>query len=173
MVAGIRTPMTLADMKVVLPEVFKSLMEIERVLEQHYRDVQDIEFIVQNGILYILQTRNAKRTAQAAVKIAVSMVQEKMITEREAIMRIDANQMDYFLHLMVDNRYLKEHEEEVMKSCYLATGLAALAGAACGKVVFTNEEAARCAGKGEDVILCREADDIGGLQASEGHRAVQ
>jgi pyruvate,orthophosphate dikinase len=172
--------MTLADMKVVLPEVFKSLMEIERVLEQHYRDVQDIEFIVQNGILYILQTRNAKRTAQAAVKIAVSMMQEKMITEREAIMRIDANQMDYFLHLMdyflhlmVDNRYLKEHEEEVMKSCYLATGLAALAGAACGKVEFTNEEAARCAGKGEDVILCREADDIGGLQASEGHRAVQ
>lgn len=106
-VAGIRTPMQITDLANEQPSVYETLVHIEKLLENHYRNMQDIEFTIENGVLYILQTRNGKRTAQAAVRIAIDMVHEKLISEREALMRIDAKQMDYFLHPMIDQSYGK------------------------------------------------------------------
>lgn len=106
-VAGIRTPMQITDLANEQPSVYETLVHIEKLLEKHYRNMQDIEFTIENGVLYILQTRNGKRTAQAAVRIAIDMVHEKLISEREALMRIDAKQMDYFLHPMIDSSYGK------------------------------------------------------------------
>ena len=102
MVAGIRTPVPVEELRKELPNAYDTLVQIEKILERHYRDMQDIEFTIQNGTLYILQTRSGKRTARAAVRIAVAMVQEGLITEREALLRIDAEQMTFFLHPMID-----------------------------------------------------------------------
>lgn len=101
-ISGIRTPVSLKDLRSDLPSAYDTLVHIEKILERHYRDMQDIEFTIQNGTLYILQTRSGKRTARAAVRIAVSMVQEGLITEREALLRIDPEQMTFFLHPMID-----------------------------------------------------------------------
>ena len=106
-VAGIRNPMKISDLSHEQPSVYETLVHIAKLLEQHYRNMQDIEFTIENGVLYILQTRNGKRTAQAAVRIAIDMVHEKLISEREALMRIDAQQMDYFLHPMIDPSFGK------------------------------------------------------------------
>lgn len=166
-VAGIRTPMTVQDLQLEQPTVYDQLSHIERLLERHYRDMQDIEFTVENGVLFILQTRRGKRTALAAVRIAVSMVQEKLITERDALMRIDPYQMDFFLHPMID----PVCDPETLSDRFIGEGLAASAGAACGVLAFTCEDAEEFRKNKVNCILCRNetsADDIAGLNAAIG-----
>lgn len=168
-VAGIRTPMTLLELKADLPAVYDELKDIACKLEMHYKDVQDLEFTVENGQLFILQTRTAKRTAHAAVRIAVSLVDEKLITEREALMRIEASQMDFFMHPMVDPACLTSRPviEKIV-----GRGLAASAGCAVGHLIFSNEAAEQYLEQGQkDTILCRfetSADDIAGMNAAGG-----
>ena len=161
-VAGIRTPQPITQLEKVMPDAYKQLKKITTQLESHYRDVQDFEFTIQESKLYMLQTRTGKRTAQAAVKIAVDMVKEKFITRDEALMRILPSDLDQLLHPRID----PEAETEV-----IARGLAASPGAASGKVVFHADEAVRLAEKGEKTILVRmetNPDDIAGMIASEG-----
>ena len=161
-VAGIRTPQPITQLEKVMPDAYKQLKKITSQLESHYRDVQDFEFTIQESKLYMLQTRNGKRTAEAAVKIAVDMVKEKLITKDEALMRIVPSDLDQLLHPRID----PEAEVEV-----IAKGLAASPGAASGKVVFHADEAVRLAEKGEKTILVRmetNPDDIAGMIASEG-----
>ncbi|MCC6963681.1 MAG: pyruvate, phosphate dikinase [candidate division Zixibacteria bacterium] len=161
-VAGIRTPQPITQLEKVMPEAYKQLRKITTQLEQHYRDVQDFEFTIQEGRLYMLQTRTGKRTAQAAVKIAVDMVGEKLITRDEALMRIDPTELDQLLHPRID---------PTAKLEVIAKGLAASPGAASGKVVFHADEAVRLAERGEKTILVRmetNPDDIAGMIASEG-----
>lgn len=175
--------MTLEELRKVIPRAYDNLVHFEKFLERHYRDMQDIEFTIQNKVLYILQTRSGKRTAKAAVRIAVSMVQEGLITEREAILRIDPEQMTFFLHPMIDPKISTSGELPIQQKnsnfdltilldldlsseCF-GHGLAASAGAATGIVVFTCEESIEMHKRGFNSILCREqtsADDIGGLQ---------
>ncbi len=160
-VAGIRTPQPIKELANEMPSQFKKLKDITSRLEKHYRDIQDFEFTIQEGELYMLQTRNGKRTVQAAVKIAVDMVKEKLITKEEAIMRIDPLQIDHMLHPRLDPRA----EYEVV-----AKGLAASPGAVSGKVYFTSEDAVKHSNK-ESTILVREEtnpDDIEGMNASVG-----
>eukprot|EP00600_Ochromonadales_sp_CCMP1393_P008438 CAMPEP_0174954150 /NCGR_PEP_ID=MMETSP0004_2-20121128/265_1 /TAXON_ID=420556 /ORGANISM="Ochromonas sp., Strain CCMP1393" /LENGTH=988 /DNA_ID=CAMNT_0016201933 /DNA_START=1859 /DNA_END=4825 /DNA_ORIENTATION=- len=169
-VSGVRTPMKLTELRTHQPQVYDSLRVIEGKLERHYRDMQDLEFTVENGTLFILQTRTGKRTARAAVHIAAAMVRERLITEREALLRINPSQMDFFLHPMIDPEFANEDDPKVAERI-LGKGLAASAGAATGKVVFSCEEAEACQRRGEDCILVRfetSADDIGGLQAAKG-----
>jgi pyruvate,orthophosphate dikinase len=160
-VAGIRTPQPLEEMKSRLPQAFEQLLETMRRLEEHYRDMQDIEFTVEEGQLYLLQTRAAKRTAAAALKAAVEMVDEGLITREEAVSRIDPDQLDQLLHPMLD----ASSDYEVATK-----GLNASPGAASGKIVFTADEAAE-RGPHEDVILVRwetTPDDIHGMIAAKG-----
>jgi pyruvate, orthophosphate dikinase len=161
-VAGIRTPKPIAAMATDLPKAYRQFEQIARKLEKHYRDVQDMEFTIERGKLYMLQTRSGKRTAEAAVKIAVDMVRERLITRREAVLRVEPGQVDQLLHRRIDPK-AKVH--------VLATGLAASPGAAYGKAVFDADRAEEMAKKGEKVILVRietNPDDVHGMIAAEG-----
>ena len=161
-VAGIRTPLPLSNLKNDLPEVYKELIRIVTILEKHYRDVQDYEFTIEKGKLYLLQTRTGKRTAQAALKIAVDMVEEGIINKEEAILRVEPNQLNQLLHRRIDPQAKVE---------VIAKGLPASPGAAYGKVVFTADEAEVLGKKGESVILVRTEttpDDIHGMVEAQG-----
>lgn len=161
-VAGIRTPMPVAELERRMPDVYQQLVEIYQKLEKHYRDMQDIEFTVQEGKLYMLQTRSGKRTAQAAVKIAVDMVHEGLIDKKTALLRIEPKQLDQLLHKMIDPKAKYE---------VLTKGLPASPGAAVGRVVFTADEAEEWAKRGEKVILVRaetSPEDIGGMNVAQG-----
>ncbi|MGQ4893237.1 MAG: pyruvate, phosphate dikinase [Candidatus Njordarchaeia archaeon] len=164
-VAGIRTPKPIEELKNELPEVYKQLVEVARKLEQHYKDMQDIEFTVERGKLWLLQTRTGKRTAKAAIKIAVDMAKEGIITKDEAIMRIKPEILEGILHRQVDPK-ARENNTPIAK------GLAASPGAAVGEVVFSSEEAERLVKENnKKVILVRPEttpDDIGGMNAAEG-----
>ena len=160
-VAGIRTPHPITSLGKEMPSVYKQLRQITSKLEHHYRDVQDFEFTIEKGKLYMLQTRTGKRTAQAAVNIAVQMVKEKLITKEEALMRLDPHQIDQLLHPIIDPK---------AKIKVVAKGLPASPGAATGKAVFTADEAAKLGGT-EKVILVRMEtvpDDIHGMDAAQG-----
>ncbi len=161
-VAGIRTPLPIAELRNISPQAYDELVEIGLSLERHYRDMQDVEFTIQDGKLYMLQTRNGKRTGQAAVRIAVEMVEERLIDKKTALTRVPANDLDQLLHPSVD----PDANVEV-----IAQGLPASPGAAVGKVVFTALHAEELAAKGEKVILVRaetSPEDIGGMDAAEG-----
>jgi pyruvate,orthophosphate dikinase len=161
-VAGIRTPEPIDVLAKKWPVVYKQLDKLRLRLENHYRDMQDIEFTIQEGKLYILQTRTGKRTAAAAVRIAVELVKEKMLTRDQAILRVDPKQLDQLLHPTFDPKQKKE---------IIAKGLPASPGAATGKVVFTAEDAEAWAEKGEQVILVRietSPEDIGGMNVAKG-----
>jgi pyruvate,orthophosphate dikinase len=161
-VAGIRTPHQIRDMKKELPRVFGQLMRITAKLEKHYKDVQDFEFTIEGNILYMLQTRNGKRTAAAAVKIAVDMVKEKLITKEEALLRLEPQQIDQLLHPVIDPK---------AKLDVVAKGLPASPGAATGAVVFHADKAVEWATEGKDVILVRKEtspDDIHGMDVARG-----
>ncbi len=161
-VAGIRTPQPISELERQMPEVYRQLVEIYQKLERHYRDMQDIEFTIEEGKLYMLQTRTGKRTAQAAVRIAVEMVREGLIDERTAVTRVEPAQLDQLLHPRID----PDQDLEV-----IAKGLPASPGAAVGEVVFTAEHAIEEVAKGRKVILVRaetSPDDVGGMHAAEG-----
>ena len=161
-VSGVRNTLDLADLRDVMPEAHEQLMEILRTLEGHYKDMQDTEFTVEEGQLYMLQTRNAKRPAQAAVRFAVDAVKEGLLTKAEAIATIDAERLDALLHPTFD----PDAEFAV-----LARGVAASPGAATGEIVFTADEAVQAGEDGRDVILVRpftEADDVSGFHAAKG-----
>lgn len=161
-VAGIRTPEPISQLKDEMPKVFAQLEEVYRKLENHYQNMQDIEFTVEKNQLYMLQTRNGKRTAKAAVKIACDMYEEGLIDKKTAVMRVAPSQVDQLLHPMID-------PDEKYKA--VAKGLPASPGAAVGKVVFTADDAENMAAKGEKVILVRNEtspEDIGGMDAAEG-----
>jgi pyruvate,orthophosphate dikinase len=161
-VAGIRTPNPIETLQKDMPEVFKQFTEVCQQLERHYRDMQDIEFTVEHSKLFILQTRNGKRTAQAALRIAVEMVEEGVLTQKEAIGRVEPEQLDQLLHRRLDDRYEKS---------VLAKGLPASPGAATGQVVFDPDEAERLNKEGAKVILVRTEttpDDIHGIIAAQG-----
>ena len=170
-VAGVRTPMHIAEMEQKFPEAFEEFKKVCQTLENHYRDMQDMEFTVEHGKLYMLQTRNGKRTAQAALKIACDLVDEGMRTEEEAVLMIDPRNLDTLLHPQFDVDVLKN-------STPIGKGLGASPGAACGKVVFTAEDAEKLGigGKGEKVILVRletSPEDISGMKAAQGILTVR
>ena len=168
-VAGVRTPMPIAQMEEKFPEAFKQFTEVCSILENHYRDMQDMEFTVEHGKLYMLQTRNGKRTAQAALKIACDLVDEGMRTEQEAVLMIDPRNLDTLLHPQFDAKALKA-------ATPMGKGLGASPGAACGKVVFTAEDAEAWNNKGEKVVLVRletSPEDITGMKASQGILTVR
>ncbi len=170
-VAGVRTPEPITKLKEDLPECYEEFMRLANKLEEHYRDMQDMEFTIQEGKLYFLQTRNGKRTAHAAIKIACDLVDEGMITTEEAVMRIDAKSLDQLLHPTFDPKALKEAEE-------IGEALPASPGAAAGKVVFTAERAKELGkgGNGERVVLVRletTPEDIEGMVASQGILTVR
>ncbi|MBQ3511780.1 MAG: pyruvate, phosphate dikinase [Bacilli bacterium] len=170
-VAGVRTPMHINEMAEKFPEAFEQFKEVCDTLEKHYRDMQDMEFTVEHGKLYMLQTRNGKRTAQAALKIACDLVDEGMRTEEEAVLMIDPRNLDTLLHPQFDVDALK-------KATPAGKGLGASPGAACGKVVFTAEDAAiqGIGGKGEKVVLVRletSPEDITGMKAAQGILTVR
>ena len=168
-VAGVRTPMPIAQMEEKFPEAFKQFTEVCGILENHYRDMQDMEFTVEHGKLYMLQTRNGKRTAQAALKIACDLVDEGMRTEQEAVLMIDPRNLDTLLHPQFDAKALKA-------ATPMGKGLGASPGAACGKVVFTAEDAEAWNAKGEKVVLVRletSPEDITGMKASQGILTVR
>src|SRR3954462_14400461 len=161
-VSGVRNTLDISELKDVMPEAYDELMDILRTLERHYKDMQDTEFTVEEGQLYMLQTRNAKRPAQAAVRFAVDAVNEDLLTREEALQTIDADTLEALLHPMFD----PNAEFEV-----LATGVAAAPGAAVGEIVFRADEAVQAAEDGKDVILVRpftEADDVAGFFAAKG-----
>ncbi|MBR5942942.1 MAG: pyruvate, phosphate dikinase, partial [Clostridia bacterium] len=171
-VAGVRTPMPIAKMAEVFPEVFKQFNEICSILENHYHDMQDMEFTIENEKLYMLQTRNGKRTAAAAIKIACDLIDEGQITEEEAVMQIDAKSLDMLLHPTFDIEDLKAAD----KSNVIGKGIAASPGAATGTVVFTAEDAVEHGKKGEKVILVRletSPEDIEGMKYSQGILTVR
>ena len=168
-VAGVRTPSPISQLEQDMPEVYKQFAEIADRLEKHYKDMQDMEFTIENGKLYMLQTRNGKRTANAALKIAVDLVHEGMIDEEEAVLRVEPQQLDALLHPQFDADALK-------KATVVGKGLAASPGAACGKIVFTAEDAKEWAKKGEKVVLVRREtspEDIEGMQVAEGILTVR
>ncbi|WP_346867928.1 MULTISPECIES: pyruvate, phosphate dikinase [unclassified Clostridium] len=168
-VAGIRTPQKIEQLEQENPEVYKQFMDIVNTLENHYRDMQDMEFTIEEGKLYFLQTRNGKRTAQAALKIAVDLVEEKMLTKEEAILKVEPKQLDTLLHPAFDSASLKA-------AAVIAKGLPASPGAACGKVYFTAEDAKAAHESGEKVVLVRletSPEDIEGMIASEGILTVR
>lgn len=160
-VAGTRTPHPIADLEKEMPQVFRQLRDITSKLEKHYRDIQDFEFTVQEGILYMLQTRSGKRTAHAAVKIAVDMVQEKLLTREEAVLRVEPASLDQLLHPIIDPK---------AKLDVIARGLPASPGAASGQVVFTADEAVEQAKKSPVILVRPETtpDDIHGMDAAKG-----
>lgn len=168
-VAGIRTPKPISTLEEDMPVVYKEFMTIATELENHYKDMQDMEFTIEKGTLYFLQTRNGKRTASAALQIAVDMVEEKMVTPEEAIMKVDPKQLDQLLHPAFD-------EDALAAGVVIATGLAASPGAASGKVYFTAEDAKNAKEAGERVILVRletSPEDIEGMAAAEGILTVR
>ena len=168
-VAGVRTPMPIAKMAEEFPEAFAEFEKVCSTLENHYRDMQDMEFTVENKKLYMLQTRNGKRTAQAALKIACDLVDEGMRTEEEAVAMIDPRNLDTLLHPQFDAAALKKAEP-------VAKALGASPGAACGKVVFSAEDAKEWAARGEKVVLVRletSPEDIEGMKASQGILTVR
>mgnify|MGYP004652526467 FL=1 len=168
-VAGVRTPMHISEMEEKFPEAFKEFKEVCKTLENHYRDMQDMEFTVEHGKLYMLQTRNGKRTAKAALKIACDLVDEGMRTEEEAVSMIDPRNLDTLLHPQFDAAALKEAKP-------IGKGLGASPGAACGKIVFTAEDAVSWHEKGEKVVLVRletSPEDITGMKASQGILTVR
>ena len=168
-VAGVRTPSPIAHLEEQMPEVYAQFAEIADRLEKHYKDMQDMEFTIENGKLYMLQTRNGKRTAAAALKIAVDLVDEGMIDEEEAVLRVEPKQLDSLLHPQFD-------AEAVKKAEVVGKGLAASPGAACGKVVFTAEDAKEWHERGEKVVLVRletSPEDIEGMQVAQGILTVR
>ncbi len=163
-VAGIRTPKMISELKDAMPEVYNQFVNIAEKLENHYRDMQDMEFTIEKGKLFMLQTRNGKRTAAAALKIAVDLVNEKKLTKEEAILKVEPKQLDALLHPAFDTDALKKAEP-------IATGLAASPGAACGKIYFSAVDAAEAVESGEQVILVRletSPEDIEGMYAANG-----
>jgi pyruvate,orthophosphate dikinase len=161
-VAGIRTPLPISHLQEELPTVYQQFVDTCEKLEKHYRDLQDIEFTVEKGTLYMLQTRNGKRTARASVKVAVDMVNEGLITKEEALLRVDAEQINQLLHRQIDN---------TVKLDPIAVGLPASPGAACGKVIFDADLAEKLGGAGEKVVLVRNEttpDDIHGIIYAQG-----
>ncbi|MBP2072692.1 pyruvate, phosphate dikinase [Thermoanaerobacterium butyriciformans] len=164
-VAGIRTPQPISTLKDIMPEVYNQFTEIANKLENHYRDMQDIEFTIERSKLYMLQTRNGKRTAQAALKVAIDLVNEGLIDEKEAVLRVDPKQLDQLLHPMFDAEAIKAAKP-------IAKGLPASPGAAAGKVYFTADDAVEAAkGRGEKVVLVRmetSPEDIEGMAAAQG-----
>ena len=168
-VAGVRTPMHINEMANKFPEAFKEFNEVCKTLEDHYRDMQDMEFTVEHGKLYMLQTRNGKRTAQAALKIACDLVDEGMRTEEEAVAMIDPRNLDTLLHPQFDAKALKA-------ATPLGKGLGASPGAACGKAVFTADDAVEWAARGEKVVLVRletSPEDISGMKSAQGILTVR
>ena len=168
-VAGVRTPQHIDQLKEVMPEVYEQFVGICHTLENHYRDMQDMEFTIEDKHLYMLQTRNGKRTAQAALKIACDLVDEGMITEKEAVAMIDPRNLDTLLHPQFDAAALKKAEP-------IAKALAASPGAACGKIVFTAEDAKAWKERGEKVVLVRletSPEDIEGMKAAQGILTVR
>ena len=168
-VAGVRTPMKIAEMADKFPEAFAQFQEVCKTLEDHYRDMQDMEFTVEHGKLYMLQTRNGKRTAQAALKIACDLVDEGMRTEEEAVAMIDPRNLDTLLHPQFDTAALKA-------ATPIGKGLGASPGAACGKIVFTAEDAEEWHARGERVVLVRletSPEDIEGMKAAQGILTVR
>jgi len=163
-VAGIRTPQPITELEKIMPDIYKQVVEIYKKLEGYYKDMQDMEFTIQDGKLFFLQTRTGKRTAAAAVRIAVEMVDEKLITKEEALLRVDPNQLDQLLHPQLDPVAKQEAEA-------IAKGLPASPGAAVGEAVFTAEKARDLAEEGHDVILVRtetSPEDIEGMNAAKG-----
>ncbi len=168
-VAGVRTPQPIAQLQEVMPEVYEQFVKICNTLENHYRDMQDMEFTIEDRKLYMLQTRNGKRTAAAALKIACDLVDEGMISDKEAVAMIDPRTLDALLHPQFDAAKLKA-------ATPVAKALAASPGAACGRVVFTAEDAKEWAAKGEKVILVRletSPEDIEGMKAAQGILTVR
>ena len=168
-VAGVRTPMHITEMESKFPEAFAQFKEVCKTLENHYRDMQDMEFTVEHGKLFMLQTRNGKRTAQAALKIACDLVDEGMRTEEEAVLMIDPRNLDTLLHPQFDTKALKA-------ATPMGKGLGASPGAACGKIVFTADDAEAWNAKGEKVVLVRletSPEDITGMKASQGILTVR
>ena len=168
-VAGVRTPMPISQMQEKFPEAYEQFVDVCEILEQHYRDMQDMEFTVENGKLYMLQCRNGKRTAQAALKIACDLVDEGMIDEKQAVLMIDPRNLDTLLHPQFDTAALK-------KAVPLGKGLGASPGAACGKVVFSAEDAKEWAARKEKVVLVRletSPEDIEGMKAAQGILTVR
>ncbi len=168
-VAGVRTPMKITEMADKFPEAFEQFKQVCETLESHYRDMQDMEFTVEHGKLYMLQTRNGKRTAQAALKIACDLVDEGMRSEKEAVAMIDPRNLDTLLHPQFDAKALKA-------ATPIGKGLGASPGAACGKIVFTAEDAVEWAARGEKVVLVRletSPEDITGMKAAQGILTVR
>ena len=171
-VAGVRTPMPIAKMAEVFPDVYKQFQEVCKILENHYHDMQDMEFTVEKGKLYMLQTRNGKRTAAAAIKIACDLIDEGMITEQEALMQIDAKSLDMLLHPQFDPAALKAAD----KNNVVGKGIAASPGAAAGTIVFTAEDAVEEGKKGKKVVLVRletSPEDIEGMKYAQGILTVR
>lgn len=163
-VAGIRTPQSINRLKEDMPDIYQEFLQITKLLENHYRDMQDVEFTIEKGKLFMLQTRNGKRTAKAAIKIAVDQVKEGLITEEEAVLRIDPSQSEQLLHPSFDPKDLKKAE-------LLTKGLPASPGAACGRVYFHADDAVREAKYGNDVLLVRQEtspEDIEGMVSAKG-----
>ena len=170
-VAGVRTPKSIDHLKEIMPECYAQFVEISNKLEKHYRDMQDMEFTIENKKLYMLQTRNGKRTAAAALKIACDLVDEGKITEKEAVLRIEAKSLDQLLHPTFNKEALASGE-------VIGSALPASPGAAAGKVVFTalDAKAQGIGGKGERVVLVRletTPEDIEGMVASQGILTVR
>ena len=170
-VAGVRTPSPISHLKDQMPEVYEEFVDIANRLEKYFRDMQDMEFTIEDGHLYMLQTRNGKRTAQAALQVACDLVDEGMITEQEAVLRVEPKQLDTLLHPQFDAAALKAAE-------VVGKGLAASPGSACGQIVFTAEEAEEMvkSGKMKKVVLVRletSPEDIVGMQVSQGILTVR
>ena len=168
-VAGVRTPMPIAKLQEVMPEVYDQFVGICKTLEDHYRDMQDMEFTIEDKHLYMLQTRNGKRTAKAALKIACDLVDEGMISEQDAVLMIDPRNLDTLLHPQFDTKALKAAQP-------IGKALPASPGAACGKIVFTADDAKEWAARGEKVVLVRletSPEDIEGMKASQGILTVR
>ena len=168
-VAGVRTPMKIAEMEQKFPEAFEQFKQVCKTLEDHYRDMQDMEFTVEHGKLFMLQTRNGKRTAQAALKIACDLVDEGMRTEEEAVLMIEPRNLDTLLHPQFNQKALKEAQ-------VAGKGLGASPGAACGQIVFTAEDAEKWHAQGKKVVLVRletSPEDITGMKASQGILTVR
>ncbi len=171
-VAGVRTPMPIEQMKEVFPEAYAQFQDVCKKLENHYRDMQDMEFTIENKKLYMLQTRNGKRTAAAAIKIACDLIDEGMINEKEALMQIDAKSLDMLLHPTFDPKALKEAD----KKNVIGKGIAASPGAAAGAIVFTAEDAVEQGKKGKKVVLVRletSPEDIEGMKYAQGILTVR
>ena len=171
-VAGVRTPMPISKMAEVLPDVYKQFQDVCKTLEDHYKDMQDMEFTIEKGKLYMLQTRNGKRTAAAAIRIACDLIDEKMITEEEALLQIDAKTLDMLLHPTFDTADLKAAD----KNNVVGKAIAASPGAAAGTVVFTPEDAVEAGKAGKKVVLVRletSPEDIEGMKFAQGILTVR